>query len=98
MVFLIKNINKTLFFLTQSLTKLSSFLLDLEIQQLEITKNFGPDKFRDFIRDQIYKTGVEGVGICFIITDTQIVFESMLEDVNNLLNSGEVPNIFEQVT
>ena len=27
--------------------------------------------------------------------DTQIVMESFMEDINNLLNAGEVPNLFE---
>ena len=30
----------------------------------------------------------------FLLTDTQISKESFLEDVNNLLNTGEVPGMF----
>lgn len=42
------------------------------------------------------KTGVEGKDIAFLFTDTQIVVETMLEDLNNVLNSGEIPNLFPQ--
>lgn len=30
----------------------------------------------------------------FLFSDTQIISESFVEDINNMLNSGEVPNIF----
>ena len=40
------------------------------------------------------KTGVEGKNVAFLFTDTQIVVETMLEDLNNVLNSGEIPNLF----
>lgn len=42
-----------------------------------------------------WATGVEGLEVTFLFTDTQIVYESFLEDINSLLNSGEVPNIWE---
>ena len=29
----------------------------------------------------------------FLFSDTQIVRESFLEDINNILNTGEVPNL-----
>ena len=32
----------------------------------------------------------------FLINDTQIIEESFLEDINNILNSGEVANLFNK--
>ena len=43
----------------------------------------------------MYPTGVKGVGVTFLFNDTQIIQESFLEDINNILNSGEVPNMWK---
>ena len=44
---------------------------------------------------KLYHTaGVEGKPVVFLLTDTQISKESFLEDVNNVLNSGEVPGMY----
>lgn len=39
-------------------------------------------------------TGAQGQATVFLITDSQIKDESFLEDVDSLLNTGEVPNLF----
>jgi dynein heavy chain len=44
------------------------------------------------------KAGVDGKPTVFLFTESQIVVEDMLEDINNMLNSGEIPNLFPQVT
>ena len=40
------------------------------------------------------KTGVLNKPTVFMIDDTQIVKESFLEDINGILNTGEVANLF----
>ena len=69
-------------------------MLSLTSIKLEITKNFGTDQFRNFIKDLMLSSGIDGIKICLILTDTQIVKETFLEDINNLLNTGDVPNLF----
>ncbi len=39
--------------------------------------------------------GVENKGTVFLFTDTQVVEEGFLEDINNILSSGEVPNLYK---
>jgi len=78
----------------QSLTKLCCHMLGYSGKQVEITRNFGTEQFRDFLKELMFSAGIDGERICFLMTDTQIVKESFLEDVNNLLNTGEVPNLF----
>lgn len=38
--------------------------------------------------------GVKGKKTVFLLTDAQIKEEAFLEDVDSVLNTGEVPNIF----
>lgn len=39
--------------------------------------------------------GVDNKPTVFLFNDTQIVDESFLEDINNILSSGEVPNLYK---
>ena len=32
--------------------------------------------------------------MCFLFDETQVVTETFVEDLNNILTSGEVPNLF----
>jgi dynein heavy chain len=38
--------------------------------------------------------GVDEKPTVFLISDTQIVRENFLEDLNNVLNNGDIPNLF----
>ncbi|KAK0051924.1 dynein heavy chain 12 axonemal, partial [Biomphalaria pfeifferi] len=40
------------------------------------------------------QAGGKGIPTTFLITDSQIKSERFLEDIDALLNSGEVPNLF----
>lgn len=79
----------------QSLTRLAAFMLDYKLTQVEITKGFDSEKFREFIKDIMRGAGIDGKGTAFVFTDNQILYESFLEDINNILNSGEVPNLWQ---
>lgn len=61
---------------------------------IEITKNYREKEWWENIKELLKKTGLEGEKTQFLFSDTQIVRESFLEDINNLLNSGEIPNLF----
>ncbi|VVC96958.1 unnamed protein product [Leptidea sinapis] len=52
-------------------------------------------KFHDDLRKMYMKAGANSEDTVFLFTDTQITKEEFLEDINNMLNSGEVPNLFE---
>ncbi|XP_022919976.1 dynein axonemal heavy chain 6 [Onthophagus taurus] len=79
----------------QSLTRLSSHVNAYKCFQIELTRNYDHSSFFDDLRRFYTHAGVLNEDTVFLFTDTQIVQEGFLEDVNNILNSGDVPNLFE---
>ena len=59
-----------------------------------LVRGYGLQSFRDDVEELMIKTGVGGERVAFLFTDTQVVSDDFLEDINNVLNTGEVPNIF----
>ncbi|XP_055843876.1 dynein axonemal heavy chain 6 [Episyrphus balteatus] len=79
----------------QSLTRLAAHVNEYKCFQIELRRNYDIVAFHEDLRALYRIAGVENTPLVFLIVDTQIVEEEFLEDINNILNSGEVPNLFE---
>jgi dynein heavy chain len=79
----------------QSLSKLATKILDYKLKQTVITKNFKMDDFSKLMIELMRVTGAELTETTFMLSDSEIKFEAQVECINNLLNTGEVPNLFE---
>ncbi|ORY38879.1 hypothetical protein BCR33DRAFT_853838 [Rhizoclosmatium globosum] len=79
----------------QSLTRLACHISDYQCIQIELTRTYDTVEWREDLKRLYRLAGVDGKNTVFLMSDTQIKKETFLEDINSILNSGEVPNLFE---
>ncbi|NWJ00116.1 DYH3 protein, partial [Crypturellus undulatus] len=78
----------------QSATKLATYMNTFELFQIEITKSYGINEWKEDVKRVLLKAGVANKNVSFLFCDNQIKDEAFVEDINMLLNTGDVPNIF----
>ena len=61
---------------------------------IEITKSYSKQDWYDDIKKVLKMSGGKQQPTVFLFSDTQIKNEGFVEDINNLLNTYEVPNIW----
>ena len=76
----------------QSLTYLSAYMGGLKVVQIEVSQKYGVEDWKEDLKETIREA--QSRRVVFLLSDAQIKMEVFLEDINSLLNSGEVPNLF----
>ena len=79
----------------QSLAKMATFISAYRLFQIEVVKGYNFNKWRDDLKVCLKQAGLENRPTTFLFVDTQIIDEQMLEDINNVLNSGDVTNLYK---
>ncbi|CAB3225668.1 unnamed protein product [Arctia plantaginis] len=79
----------------RSVATLAGHVNECKCMGMELKRTYEKPEFHDDLRKMFMRAGVNYEDTVFLFTDTQITKEEFLEDINNMLNSGEVPNLFE---
>ncbi|XP_018352750.1 PREDICTED: dynein heavy chain 9, axonemal-like [Trachymyrmex septentrionalis] len=78
----------------QSLSRLASFVSSLEVFQIQLRKDYSLNDLKADLAVLYIKAGLKGMGITFLMSDSQIAEEKFLIVVNDLLATGEIMELF----
>ncbi|GLH11964.1 Dynein heavy chain, cytoplasmic [Gryllus bimaculatus] len=78
----------------QSLSRLAAFISSLEVIQIQLRKGYGISDLKMEFSALYLKSGLKNVGIMFLMTDAQVASEHFLVLINDMLASGEIPELF----
>ena len=78
----------------QSLSRLAAFISSMEVFQISITNEYGVADLMKDVSGLYIKAGLKSIASVFLMSDAQVADEKFLVLVNNLLASGEIPDLF----
>lgn len=78
----------------QSLARLAAHVCGLTVMQILINQHYGMLDFKADLQNMYNKAGVKQEGVLFLLTDTQINNEKYFIYLNDLLSSGNIPDLY----
>uniref|UniRef100_A0A3B4YI13 Dynein axonemal heavy chain 11 n=1 Tax=Seriola lalandi dorsalis TaxID=1841481 RepID=A0A3B4YI13_SERLL len=80
----------------QSLTRLAAYISSVEVFQITLSKDYSIQDLKMDLAGLFLKTGVKNQRVALLLTDAQIPDEQFLVIINDLLASGEIPELFSE--
>ena len=80
----------------RSLSRMAIHISDYKLAEIEVLKNYTIKLWREDIKNILMTAGIDNKPIAFLFVDTQIINEQMLEDINSILSSGDVTNLYAE--
>jgi dynein heavy chain len=79
----------------KSAVKLAASISDAQLFQIEVTRAYGMAEWREDIKKLLTQAGTDSKPVVFLFSDSQAKEEAFIEDINSLLNTGDIPNLFQ---
>jgi hypothetical protein len=80
----------------RSLASLALHMASIETFEITITRTYGVTEWRDDMKTLMKMCGSTSLPTAFVLSDVQIIGTFQLEDISDLLITGEIPNLFER--
>ncbi|XP_059938625.1 dynein axonemal heavy chain 9 isoform X2 [Mesoplodon densirostris] len=78
----------------QSLTRLAAFISSMDVFQITLRRGYQIPDFKADLASLCLKAGVKNLSTVFLMTDAQVADERFLVLINDLLASGEIPDLY----
>lgn len=78
----------------QSLARLAAYISSLTVTQIQLRRGYGMTDLKLDLNTLYMKVGVKNMHSMFLMTDAQVVDESFLVIINDMLASGEISDLF----
>jgi hypothetical protein len=79
----------------KSVTTLATHVAEFELFQISIGKGYGMKEWHEDMIKLLVRAGASNQNVVFLFPDTSIANEAFLEEVSSILNTGEIPNLFD---
>jgi dynein heavy chain len=80
----------------RSLARVSAYILGYGLHTITIGATYGLADLKEDLQKFYVDAGVKGLGTMFLFTDAQITNERFLVYLNDLLASGNIPDLYQQ--
>lgn len=81
----------------KSLTRLAAYACGYSVFEITLTRGYDETAFREDLKGLYTRLGVENEEVVFLFTDGHVADESFLELINNMLTSGMVPALYDDM-
>lgn len=79
----------------KSLTRLAAHICEYSVESIQLKKGYSQSDFHEDVKGLYLRCGLKNENIVFLLDESQLVSGAILEDVNNILNSGLISNLFD---